>query len=183
MSSKDLNGLKVLEEFIKAGIDSIKVEGRMKSHLYAGTMSKVYAEALNYYRENGHFLSEKIIEWEQELKKVTHRSYSQANLMKKADASTIFNEREHDGSINYVMVGRIVDQVKDKHLVVEVRNAFNKGDTLEILPFKGKDISIDVKKIYQLNNEEIERTKPTTLVKIPYAPKIENNNILRMKVL
>ena len=183
MSSKDLNGLKVLEDFIKAGIDSIKVEGRMKSHLYAGTMSKVYAEALNYYRENGHFLSEKIIEWEQELKKVTHRSYAQANLVEKADASTIFNEREHDGSVNYVMVGRIVDQVKDKHLVVEVRNAFNKGDTLEILPFKGKEVQVAVDKIFQLNNEEIERTKPTTLVKIPYAPKLENNNILRMKVL
>ena len=64
MSSKDLNGIKVLPEYIEHEIDSIKVEGRMKSHLYAGTISKTYSEALNYYSENGDFLSNQLNDWE-----------------------------------------------------------------------------------------------------------------------
>lgn len=182
MSSKDLNGLKVLEEFIKAGIDSIKVEGRMKSHLYAGTMSKVYAEALKYYQENGHFLSDKLLEWEEELKKVTHRSYAPVNLSEKADETTIFNEREHDKSGQYVMVGRVLDQITDDSIIIEVRNAFNEGDEIEILPFNGPKKSIKLTSMKLLNGTSIMRSKPTTLVKIPFIKGCEYNNIVRMKL-
>lgn len=181
MSSKDLNGLRVLEEFIKAGIDSIKIEGRMKSHLYAGTMSKVYSEALSFYKEHGHFLSSKLLEWEEELKKVTHRSYADVNLMEKADSTTIFNEREFDKKSEYVMVGRVLDVIENESLVLEVRNAFNLGEELEILPFKGEVAKITASKILELDGSEIERTKPSTIVKIPYMPGLGFNNLVRKK--
>ncbi len=183
MSSKDLNGLRVLEEFIKAGIDSIKVEGRMKSHLYAGTMSKVYAEALAFYRENGHFLSDKLIEWEEELKKVTHRTYASANLIEKANETTIFDEREHDKSGQYVMIGRIVEKIETQYLVLEVRNAFNQFDEIEILPFAGEVKKLRVDEIKMLNENEISRTKPSTLVKIPYIDGVESNNLVRRRLV
>ncbi len=183
MSSKDLNGLRVLEEFIKAGIDSIKVEGRMKSHLYAGTMSKVYAEALAFYRENGHFLSDKLIEWEEELKKVTHRTYASANLIEKANETTIFDEREHDKSGQYVMIGRIVEKIETQYLVLEVRNAFNQFDEIEILPFAGEVKKLRVDEIKMLNENEICRTKPSTLVKIPYIDGVESNNLVRRRLV
>jgi putative protease len=182
MSSKDLNGLKVLEEFIKAGIDSVKVEGRMKSHLYAGTMSKVYAQALKYYKENGHFLSEKLIEWEQELKKVTHRTYAPSNLVEKAGKDTIFDEREHDSDSQYVMVGRVLDSIKDDSIVIEVRNAFNEGETLEILPFEGSTKEVVLSSMRLLSNESIIRSNPTTIVKIPYVEGCEYNNLVRKRV-
>ena len=182
MSSKDLNGLRVLEEFIKAGIDSIKVEGRMKSHLYAGTMSKVYAEALAFYKENGHFLSDKLLEWEEELRKVTHRTYAQANLVDKAGKDTIFDEREHSKDSEYVMVGRVLETIKDESIVLEVRNAFNIGDELEVIPFTGDIKKVKLSSIKLLNNDAIERSKPTTIVKIPYAENCEFNNIVRKRI-
>ena len=181
MSSKDLNGLRVLEEFIKAGIDSVKVEGRMKSHLYAATMSKVYSEALDYYKKHGHFLSDALKAWDEELGRVTHRTYAQANLIDKADETTIFNEREHDSDNQFVMVGRVIDQIPNEALIIEVRNAFNIGDKIEVLPFEGKVKNVDIDKIFQLNGEEITRTKPTTLVKIPFIAGCDNNNIVRMR--
>jgi putative protease len=180
MSSKDLNGLRVLEEFIKAGIDSIKVEGRMKSHLYAGTMSKVYAEALKFYKENGHFLSDKLLEWEEELKKVTHRSYAPSNLIEKAGTSTIFDERDQNKIFDYIMVGRVIEAKESEHIIIEVRNAFNKHDEIEILPFQGEIKKIRVDEIRKLNNTEIERTKPTSLIKIPYISNVKHNNLVRM---
>lgn len=181
MSSKDLNGLRVLEEFIEAGIDSIKIEGRMKSHLYAGTMSKVYSEALSFYKEHGHFLSEKLLEWEEELKKITHRSYADVNLMEKADSTTIFNEREHEKKSEYVMVGRVLDIIENDSLIIEVRNAFNLDEELEILPFKGEVQKLKASKILELNGQEIERTKPSTIVRIPYLPGMSFNNLVRKR--
>ena len=183
MSSKDLNGLKVLPEYIENQIDSIKVEGRMKSHLYAGTMSKVYSEALRYYQQHGNFLSEDLIEWDKELTKVTHRTYAQANLTEKADASTIFNEREVASDLDYVMVGRVVDVMENDFMVIEVRNAFNIGDELELLPFKKKVQHLKIEQIVDLLGASQERTKPSTLVKLPYVKGAETNNILRKKVL
>lgn len=183
MSSTDLNGIKVLPEYIEHEIDSIKVEGRMKSHLYAGTISKTYSEALNFYHKNGHFLSDQLVDWEKELKKITHRTYAQANLVDKAGSETIFNERETASDNDYVLVGRVVDIYKEEFIVVEVRNAFNIGEQLELLPFSGSPVQIKLDKIMTLLNNELERTKPSTLVKLPFVQGTQINNILRKKVL
>lgn len=181
MSSKDLNGLAHLEEFIKEGIDSIKVEGRMKSHLYAGTISKVYSEALAYYKENGNFLSEDIYAWERELKKVTHRSYAPANLSSPADKSTIFDERETASDNQYMMIGNVIDASPGEFLLVDVRNAFEVGQRLEVLPFKGASIDVECSFIEGLDGEAVSRTRPSTLVKIPWAENCSKNNIIRAK--
>lgn len=181
MSSKDLNGLAHLEEFIKEGIDSIKVEGRMKSHLYAGTISKVYSEALDYYSKNGNFLSKDIYAWEKELKKVTHRAYADANLTEAAGKTTIFDERETASENEYMMIGNIIDIAPGEFLLLDVRNAFEKGQSLEVLPFKGESVEVRCEFIEGLDGEAIERTKPSTLVKIPWAKEASKNNIVRRK--
>jgi len=183
MSSTDLNGIKVLPEYIEHEIDSIKVEGRMKSHLYAGTISKTYSEALNHYEQNGDFLSNQLLDWEKELNKITHRTYAPANLVEKAGEETIFNERETATDNDYVLVGRVVDTFKEEFIVIEVRNAFNLGETIELLPFNGPAIEIKLDKIHNLLNHEISRSKPSSLVKLPFVPGAALNNILRRKVL
>lgn len=181
MSSKDLNGLRVLEDYIKAGIDSVKIEGRMKSHLYAGTMSKVYREALDYYREHGNFLSEKLEQWSQELEKVSHRAYAPVNLKQKAGSDTIFNERLIVKD-QYKVIGQLMDKVDGEFGLLHVRSAFLPGDTLEVIPFRGEAFEVKVDKILTLNNEEIEKSKPSTLVKIPYHPQMEIINLVRMRL-
>lgn len=182
MSSKDLNGLASLEEFINEEIDSIKVEGRMKSHLYAGTISKVYSEALRFYQQNGHFLSDQIYEWENELKKVTHRAYSAANLTTKAGPETIFNERETESGASYAMLGNIVETVDNEFIVIDVRNSFQTGQTLELLPFKGEAKKFVCREIRGLDNEPLSKTNPSTLVKLPWIESAARNNILRAKI-
>jgi U32 family peptidase len=182
MSSKDLEGLRVLPAFIEEGIDSLKIEGRMKSHLYAGTMSKVYSEALNYYAENGNFLSDKLLEWEAELSKVSHRSYTQASLVDKAGADSIFNERENSSDGEWQMIGTVVDASPKFGIVIEVRNAFNQGDELEILPFNGSIVKVKANEIMDLTMKAITRTKPTTLVRLPYVDGITKMNLVRGKL-
>lgn len=182
MSSKDLEGIRVLEEFIEGEIDSLKVEGRMKSHHYVGTISKVYSDALSFYKEHGHLLSEDIKEWENELRKITHRDYTLASLVEPAGADSIYTEREHDDN-EYVVAGVILDVVENDHMVLEVRSAFRPNDSLELVPFSGNARTFNVDFVTTIMDEPYEKTKPGYLVKVPYVDGAMQWNIVRAKCL
>ncbi|MFA7613416.1 MAG: U32 family peptidase [Candidatus Caldatribacteriota bacterium] len=181
MSSKDLEGLRVLPEFIKEEIDSLKIEGRMKSHLYAGTMSKVYSEALNYYKEHGDFLSDKLLSWEEELRKVSHRAYTEASLVTPAGKDSIFNERENNPDNEWLMVGTVVETSPESGIIIEVRNAFNQGDYLEVIPFVGEAFTLNTLEMMDLNLNPVLRTKPSTLVRLPYRENVSVHNLVRAR--
>lgn len=181
MSSKDLEGLRILPEFINEEIDSLKIEGRMKSHLYAGTMSKVYSEALKFYGEHGHFLSDDLLYWEAELQKVSHRAYTNASLVEKAGADSIFNERENVDT-EWQMVGKVIEASSKAGIVIEVRNAFNQGDVLEILPFRGPAIQITAIEITDIMMRPVQRTRPSTLIKLPFKAGVEAHHLVRQQV-
>ena len=183
MSSKDLEGIRLLQDFVDFEIDSLKVEGRMKSHLYAGTISKVYREALDYYDENGNFHSDNMRNWESELRKITHRAYTQASLVEPANEQSIYDEREHEDSL-YTSIGTIRDVNKDAgFLLVEVKSFFNTGDVLEVLPFKGEPFEITATNITSVSGKDLTKTKPGTLVKIPYSARAKRWNLLRRRNL
>lgn len=181
MSSKDLEGLRLLQEFIHEGIDSLKIEGRMKSGLYAGTMSKVYSEALDYYRTHGDLLSEDLVYWQRELGKVSHRDYTEASLDVKAGAESIFNERENSEP-EWQMVGTVVEASPKSGIVVEVRNAFNQGDEIEILPFRGEVIRIVTNEIMDLRKKSVTRTRPSSLIRLSYRPGVCAQQLIRQRV-
>lgn len=181
MSSKDLEGIRVLQEFIEAGIDSLKVEGRMKSHLYAGTISKVYSEALAFYKSNGHFLSDDLERWEKELGKVTHRAYTEASLVKPADETSVYGDREHEIK-DYQSIGSIVEVVENKFMLLDVRSAFFPNDKLELLPFKGNCVEFDASFVTDIMDVPVEKTRPGTLVKIPYVSGASQWNMVRMRL-
>ena len=181
MSSKDLEGLRVLPEFIKEEIDSLKIEGRMKSYLYAGTMSKVYSEALNYYKEHGDLLSDKLLSWEEELRKVSHRAYTEASLVTPAGKDSIFNERENNPDNEWLMVGTVVETSPESGIIIEVRNAFNQGDYLEVIPFVGEAFTLNTLEMMDLNLNPVLRTKPSTLVRLPYRENVSVHNLVRAR--
>ena len=182
MSSKDLEGIRMLTEFIEAGIDSLKVEGRNKSHYYAGTVSKVYSEALAHFREYGHFLSADLKIWEDELKKISHRDYTTGSLGQHADESSIYNERESDDN-QYVVSGVILEVKDNEHILMEVRSAFYPGETLEIMPFSGSVISHTVDTVKTIADVDIIKSKPGSVVKVPYVAGAEQFNIIRKRVM
>ena len=180
MSSKDLSGIQLLNEYKSAGIDSLKVEGRMKSYLYVSTISKVYSDALQKLKVDGTFNNNFV----DELKKVSHREYTDANLIQPAGNESIYSLRENEIQ-EYCLVGMVIEIVENKFIVLEVRSAFDEGDTLEILPFKGKGdaFSVKVDRIYTLIGGRDTRTRPGSLVKIPFVPNVEVMNIVRKKLV
>ncbi len=178
MSSKDLNGIRVLQDFIDAGIDSLKVEGRMKSHHYAGTISKVYSEALKYYKENGNFISDDIYRWESELEKVSHRDYHLGNLVEPAGKDSIFPERQH-ALVETKVAAMVLECVPDKYILAEARGPFKAGDQLEYLFFEGESHIFTLDKIEDATGESFTKARPGMLLRLPYIKEAKPLNIVR----
>lgn len=175
MSSKDLKGLNHLYEFAQAGIDSLKVEGRMKTHLYVGTVTKTYRRALDSIKAGTPDL-----DIERELEKMTHREYTDASLVTPAGDDSIYEKREHEET-DYAFVGTILEVVPEKHLLIEIRSAFFENDLLEIIPFSQKAISLNALPLLNVLNERVEKAHPGMLLKLPYVPGVEVYNLVRRK--
>ena len=95
MSSKDLNGLEHLELFLDSKIDSLKIEGRMKGHLYAATVAKSYSRAIREWKDRGVVSDDETLQKSMiELNKISHRLYTDTNLLEPAKKDSVFDERE-----------------------------------------------------------------------------------------
>ena len=178
MSSKDLMGLRLLQDFIDAGIDSLKVEGRMKSHHYAGTISKVYSEALRYYKENGNLISDDIYRWEEELEKVSHRDYHTGSLVEPAGAESIFPERQH-ALVETKVAAMVLESVEGKYILAEARGPFHAGDELEYLFFEGDSHRFRLDKIMDASGEAFTKARPGMLLRLPFVKEAKALNIIR----
>ncbi len=182
MSSKDLEGVALLPEFVAAGVDSIKVEGRMKGPHYAGTITKIYADALRELEVNEKLSPESLAYYDSELLKVTHRDYSSGSLSHAAGEESIYSEREHDDK-EYEVSGVVADVVANEFILLEVRHAFFVGDELELMPFVGKSQKFRAKTVLNFINETREKTKPGELVKLPWVPGAEKLNLVRRRLV
>lgn len=177
MSSKDLNGMSLLPLFLSNSIDSVKIEGRMKSHLYVGTLISAYRMAIDECAKTGK-ISSAILD---ELNHITHRAYTTGSLLTAADADSIYSEREHEEA-EYLSVGSIVDVVEGEFLMIEVRAAFHPGQTLEVLTYKNGIQRLPLNTVTNVLGEPVERTKPGTVARIPFAPLVEVGNIVRLEL-
>lgn len=181
MSSKDLNGLQVLQQMVDAEIDSIKVEGRMKSELYAAVTTKVYATALEKIKTNGTLSKNEMVELAIELEKIPHRSYTEASLIEPAGQDSIFDER--DGVIKgQGLAAQVMVNNPKQGMILTVRQSFNVGDTLEFVLFQSPSVSQKVEMIKDIQGITIDRTKPSSLIQLPYIPNIEPMNLVRVMV-
>lgn len=161
MSSKDLRGIEHLERFWRAGIDSLKIEGRMKGPLYAATTSHAYRFAMDLAGDEVKLQSK-------ELEKLSHRSYADVNLITKADQSTVYQDRMHDEE--YVLAG-LLKCVKNHRAYLEVKSKFFENDELEVLhPKRSLPIKLKVKNLTNLSGDSLEFTRPSTLVQIDWHP-------------
>jgi len=182
MSSKDLKGIELLPKFLDAQIDSLKVEGRMKGHLYAATISTSYSQALNEYRKNKSISSETIEKLSGELNKISHRDYTTASLLNPAGPDSVYEDRENAEG-DYAAVGVVVDSVKDDAVIVEIKKAFYQNDILEFMLFNGEVIEVPASEISNLDaTEKYEKTNPGTLVRIKTQFDFPPFTLVRRKV-
>ncbi len=173
MNSKDLCLFNKLENIYNAGIDSIKIEGRMKSISYVSTITRAYKAKLESITNKQDF---DLNFWNQELNNVSHRIYTEAFF----DGFDSIHTQNYDSSTyirDYQFVGNIIDiHQSNEESVITVKSFYKieKNDELEIIfPNYKNDIIVQNVQPYDENMNEILFTKPNSVFKL----KIPNKNL------
>ncbi|MDD4110806.1 MAG: U32 family peptidase [Clostridia bacterium] len=177
LNSKDLNMLMHLRELVEAGVDSFKIEGRMKSPYYVANIVNVYRRAIEFLKSGKKIPKE----LEQETTKSSHRNYTTGFFLGANDKECL------EGSLpiqTHEFMALVIEDAKGGKVLIEQRNRFAVGEELEVLsPNKTFNKKIIIEKMENLNGEEISDAKNVQERLYLYTDlPLKENDILRKKV-
>ncbi|MDY0375655.1 MAG: U32 family peptidase [Desulfobacterium sp.] len=159
-NSKDLCMIDHIPELVEAGIDSLKIEGRMKGISYLASVVKAYRTAIDTYTADpDHFAPAP--EWRQELAQLYHRGYCTGFYFNDPDQTLPNYENVKLGMI-HGFIGRILDSPGEKQIRVEIKNKVSPGDTIEILTPRGKNPQTTVTQVLNKNMVAVDHAQPNT---------------------
>ena len=154
-NSKDLCMIEHIPQLIDSGITSFKIEGRVKNELYVATVVKAYRQAIDAYFENpeNYTVDKEILN---ELEKVSHREYTSGFYFgKPTEEQQLYTSNTYIQEYGIVGVVRSWDK-ESKTAVIEQRNKFEQGDTLEVLTPVGENFTITASDMKDENGDPIE---------------------------
>jgi len=157
LNSKDLNLIRHLPELISAGVNSLKIEGRMKSLYYVAAVTRIYRRALDSYREDPAAYCFREAWWE-ELQKVSHRPYTTGFLFTENDTPMQTPERA-DYIQPYDFMG-IVMEADGKRAKIEARNKVHVGDRIEWIGPQSASFESEIQFIHDLNGHPLSWAQP-----------------------
>lgn len=178
-NSKDLCMIHQVDALIESGLDSLKIEGRMKSVYYVANVVRAYREAIDtYYKDPENYRYNP--EWFEEIKKVSHREFTDGFYNNKpSEDGQLYGSSAYIRSYDFVGVIRAYDEVS-KMATIEQRNHFKVGDTLEVI---GPDYYAETTVVSQIINDKgaSVETAPHAqqMVQIPLDAKVAPYYILR----
>ncbi len=154
-NSKDLCMIEHIPELVKAGIDSFKIEGRMKTALYVAVVSRTYRKALDDYFEDPEKYEKNIPYYKEEIAKCTYRQFT---------TGFFFGPTSHESQIydhntyvkGYVYLGMISRADSDGSGMFEQKNKFSVGDEVEIMKPSGENIRTKVLALRDEDGNEME---------------------------
>jgi len=181
LSSRDLCLIEHIPELVEAGIDSFKIEGRMKSVHYVAGIVKVYREALDAFFAGRLDSSDPY--WLEEISKLSHRGYTTGFLFGNPGvAGQRYSNKIYRRRYSFVGLVRGYD-AKNGLAVVEQRNHFAVGDEVEILAPSGRPLKHRIKAIYDEEGNTLEAAPhPRQIVRIPVDGELAAFSMLRKPV-
>ena len=148
-NSKDLCMIEHIPEMLDAGIDSFKIEGRMKTALYVATVARTYRKAIDAAMQ-GKEVFEEILPWaKEEISKCTYRQFTTGFYFGKPDENTqIYDSNTYINE--YIYLG-IINRAEQNVVYIEQRNKFCVGETIEIMKPDGSNVET---RVVSIINEE-----------------------------
>ena len=184
MNSKDMCLMPHIKDVIESGVDSLKIEGRMKSVHYAASVTKAYRLAIDsYFADPENFTVKQ--EWMDELEKVSHRAYTTGFYYHQPDADDqIYGKTSYDQTSDFVGLVRSYDAATG-YAVVEQRNNMKVGQEIEVFQptgplYRQKITSM----IDNETNEEISvAPHPQQIIRMKMEQPVEEYTILRRDII
>jgi len=153
-NSKDLCMIEHIPEILEAGIDSLKIEGRMKTALYVATVARTYRKAIDDYLESPEKYRANMDWYKAEIAKCTYRQFTTGFYFGKPNEETqIYDSNTYVNE--YIYLG-IVEQVEDGMAQITQRNKFCVGDVIEVMKPDGRNISAKVAALYDGERNAVE---------------------------
>ena len=154
-NSKDLCMIEHIPEMIDDGIDSFKIEGRMKTALYVATVARTYRKAIDDYVESPELYRSNMEYYKSEIAKCTYRQFTTGFYFGKTDSdSQIYDNNTYIK--NYTYIGNVQLVTEDGFAAFEQKNKFSVGEMIEAMDFDGTNISCRVEEIYNDKMEKME---------------------------
>lgn len=153
-NSKDLCMIGHIPEMIDAGIDSFKIEGRMKTALYVATVARTYRKAIDDYLENPDKYEANMPWYLDQISNCTYRQFTTGFYFGKPDEEAqIYDNNTYIREYTYL---GIIGGERDGLYRIEQRNKFSVGETIEIMKPNGENIQVTVQKILDEEGQEME---------------------------
>lgn len=180
-NSKDLCMIEHIPELLDAGIDSLKIEGRMKTALYVATVARTYRRAIDDFFESPELYRERLELYKEEIGKCTTRDFTTGFYFGKPQSdSQIYDSNTYHK--NYIYLGTVAG-VEDGYALIEQKNKFSVGDEIEIMKPDFENVRTKVLEIRDAESMESMEScpHPKQKLKLKLSVMPEAFDILRVK--
>lgn len=180
-NSKDMCLLPYIDKVIESGVDSLKIEGRMKSVHYASSVVKAYRQAIDsYFEDRDKFVMKE--EWLDELQKVSHREYTTGFYFHRpTEKDQIYGSSSYIQTSDFIGLVLSYDE-KTKYATIEQRNNMKRGQEIEIIQPTGNTFMQNIEEMLDEENSPIEvAPHAQQIIKIAMQQPVEPYSMLRRK--
>lgn len=154
-NSKDLCMIEHIPELIEAGIDSFKIEGRMKTALYVAVVTRTYRQAIDDYMTDEALYRSRMNYYKEEIAKCTYRQFTTGFFFGKPDHNTqIYDSNTYVKAYTYL--GLIGESRNDGFYSLEQRNKFSVGEKIEVMKPDGQDVEVTVRAMTDAEGQSME---------------------------
>ena len=180
-NSKDLCMIEHIPELMESGIDSFKIEGRMKTALYVATVARTYRKAIDDYKVSPELYKKNLPWYLDQISNCTYRQFTTGFFYgKPSDEAQIYDNNTYLKEYTYL---GIVGGTNEEGLYrIEQRNKFSVGEQIEVMKPDGENIEVTVKRIVDEEGNDMESAPhPKQVLYIDLGHPLEMYDILRRK--
>lgn len=178
-NSKDLCMIEHIPDLIEAGIDSYKIEGRMKTALYVATVARTYRKAIDDYLESPEKYEANMPWYLDQISNCTYRQFTTGFFYGKPSEETqIYDNNTYEKGYTYL--GIVGPKNEDGMYRIEQRNKFSVGEVIEVMKPNGDNIEVTVRRLVDEKGQEMESCPhPQQVFYVDLGIELDEYDILR----
>ena len=180
-NSKDLCMIEHIPEVMESGIDSFKIEGRMKTALYVATVARTYRRAIDDYKQSPELYREHMAWYQEQISNCTYRQFTTGFFFgKPSDEAQIYDNNTYVKEYTYL--GIVGERNEEGLYRIEQRNKFSVGESIEVMKPDGANITVTVQRIVDEEGNDMESAPhPKQVLYIDLGQPLAMYDILRRK--